>query len=179
MKRYHQSAWFQFALPRGERRLAKAGRTDLTGFQFALPRGERRLDYYYPLADDAVSIRAPARGATCKPRPDTRKYCVSIRAPARGATRCRRISALRGRVSIRAPARGATRRARAGHPSGAVSIRAPARGATRGRRRRRRRHLRFNSRSREGSDFLRRRAITRRCQFQFALPRGERPCVPT
>ena len=96
-------------------------------------RGDRRIarNLWHPHA--VVSIRAPARGATCIFLTAGRDGFVSIRAPARGATRqpeCD-VNAVH-LVSIRAPARGATvgehasRRATRGH----VSIRAPARGAT-------------------------------------------------
>ena len=122
-----------------------------------------------------------------------------------------------GFVSIRAPAWGATRYAKPAFANGKVSIRAPAWGATlttitlaidtgfqfalpRGERRlhaaRPRHSLRFNSRSRVGSDIERRTVGTRKAVsirapawgattarhpldagqvFQFALPRGERP----
>ena len=169
-------------------------------FQFALPRGERRLDYYYPLADDAVSIRAPARGATCKPRPDTRKYCVSIRAPARGATFC---------AAVQSPADASfNSRSREGSDHVAIftlikriSFNSRSReGSDCSNVKIKEKNMSFNSRSREGSDGAIRaagsaggvsiRAPARGAtplltawpctsKFQFALPRGERPCVPT
>ena len=103
---------------------------------------------------DAVSIHAPARGATAASHRHRRAGAsVSIHAPARGATSLRRRSGLDRMVSIHAPARGATLRAdcdaeprscfnprpRAGGdraltdraaPADRVSIHAPARGAT-------------------------------------------------
>ena len=55
---------------------------------------------------------------------------VSIHAPARGATAARWVDLLPRRVSIHAPARGATRRGHDGDHAETVSIHAPARGAT-------------------------------------------------
>ena len=55
---------FQFALPRGERRI-DPGFDRIPGkFQFALPRGERLRLLPAKLGAHHVSIRAPARGAT-------------------------------------------------------------------------------------------------------------------
>ena len=122
----------------------------------------------------AVSIRAPARGATL-PRLAADIFArVSIRAPARGATKSSAPpQSRRGRfnsrsregsddvideggfgqaVSIRAPARGATAYYSAVVGYVRVSIRAPARGAT-------------------VTGML---AVSDTCKFQFALPRGER-----
>ena len=125
--------------------------------------------------DRAISIRAPARGATLTlagcltivvfqsalPRGERLGvagfilYCVSIsiRAPARGATLNTRYPNMTIKIiSIRAPARGATRSGSFTDPHFCISIRAPARGAT-------------------GSAF----SAWIRCIFQSALPRGERP----
>ena len=101
---------------------------------------------------NVVSIRAPARGATCGGLPLGILTPVSIRAPARGATLLLLVGAVQAEVSIRAPARGATRapdshmcrlwgfnsRSREGSDSKAMLGMWPTR--------------RFNSRSREGSD---------------------------
>ena len=99
---------FRSALPRGERQLQAAiGMTERT-FRSALPRGERhvsrddvsrygrRFDPRSRAGSDEVDAIASDAGA------------VSIRAPARGATDVGRMSPRRRRVSIRAPARGAT-----------------------------------------------------------------------
>ncbi len=106
-------------------------------FQSTLPRGERPklIDFYNDYL--AVSIHAPARGATITMKLSAASIVVSIHAPARGATvplspslwsvskfqstlpRGERqhpgslISPLK-RVSIHAPARGATRAAERG-----------------------------------------------------------------
>ena len=144
-----------------------------------------------------VSIRAPARGATTRAIYKDTTCQVSIRAPARGATRVRATTTPSQKVSIRAPARGATKAQTLAAPQSRVSIRAPARGATRRRDQHPLQYARFNSRSREGSDWdaLPCRAICYRFNsrsregsdarifavvcanraFQFALPRGERP----
>ena len=55
---------FQFALPRGERLIAFLVLLDTPLFQFALPRGERPAFQSFLLQLLAVSIRAPAWGAT-------------------------------------------------------------------------------------------------------------------
>ena len=100
----------------------------------------------------AVSIHAPARGATIPTAKKRRRATVSIHAPARGATVPMGNSKLGKMVSIHAPARGATladyydrnrltfqfthprgvRRIleRNGIDTNDVSIHAPARGAT-------------------------------------------------
>ena len=105
-------------------------RTTYTLFQSTLPRGERHIPVPISIKPVAVSIHAPARGATWVVSPFARFVRVSIHAPARGATWAywQALSALR--VSIHAPARGATRPRR----RGCQSI------------------CRFNPRSRAGSD---------------------------
>ena len=126
--------------------------------------------------DEAVSIHAPARGATCfverKPRstqcfnPRAREgrdethrggcgiMTVSIHAPARGATRGARPRIDSGGVSIHAPARGATLFAVGRHDVTVVSIHAPARGATLSWRIGRGGGDSFNPRAREGRDLV-------------------------
>ena len=99
-----------------------------------------------------VSIRAPARGATSDLTPVAYRAPVSIRAPARGATHQLRDQFKITHVSIRAPARGATR---AHRWSSVVWVRFNSRsreGSDYGTHGRRRLPARFNSRSREGSD---------------------------
>ena len=80
----------------------------------------------------AVSIHAPARGATRARLPRRPVRTVSIHAPARGATAVRARVEPVERVSIHAPARGATAIC-----TGTVSSRA-----------------RFNSRARKGRDII-------------------------
>ena len=144
---------FQFALPRGERRKID-GRCSHGGqFQFALPRGERPVQVYLAVEDGAVSIRAPARGATIDHAALQFRHLVSIRAPARGATRRPGQHNHAARFQFALP-RGERRhrglsgagrsrfnsRSREGSdiprpvktPTSRVSIRAPARGATGG-----------------------------------------------
>ena len=58
--------------------------------------------------NSAVSIHAPARGATAFIFKAANAHYVSIHAPARGATSPERSHTRRCRVSIHAPARGAT-----------------------------------------------------------------------
>ena len=121
-------------------------------FQSTRPRGARRRCIGGLPVPCAVSIHAPARGATRRRVESDTGRRVSIHAPARGATRRRVESDTGRRVSIHAPARGATPnhghyerllRFQSTRPRGArqyapcafhefqtVSIHAPARGAT-------------------------------------------------
>jgi len=81
--------------------------------------------------DRAVSIHAPARGATYRFRRRQPRQYVSIHAPARGAT-CRfRHAHDQYRCFDPRPARGATTSGQVYQERRAVSIHAPARGATR------------------------------------------------
>ena len=187
---------FQFALPRGERHPAPhqhhfprrfnsrsregsdgclrlwMGR--FLGFQFALPRGERRKLQEARVRGNAVSIRAPARGATKAVADLVYRRTVSIRAPARGATRLDRDGDGIPCVSIRAPARGATGCGqRAGHRYIGFNSRSREGSDTRSTTRTPSKPG-FNSRSREGSDQGHSAYIRSLLLFQFALPRGER-----
>ena len=100
-------------------------------FQFTHPRGVRQLpDELHP-AVGAVSIHAPARGATGSRQGERAMAGVSIHAPARGATIVVVIQLVQLSVSIHAPARGATEDEEGGGRGDEVSIHAPARGATR------------------------------------------------
>ena len=132
----------------GRRKLKRAS----SQFQFALPRGERHLHVAKLIHRRLVSIRAPARGATCDNRLKFMQKQVSIRAPARGATTKKAGIACCTGFQFALP-RGERPRRRS-HPSGSarfqfalprgerprgavpiaitpdVSIRAPARGAT-------------------------------------------------
>ena len=80
----------------------------------------------------AVSIHAPAKGATTLFKESADKVIVSIHAPAKGATFLYFIAHLYGNVSIHAPAKGAT--CPIVHPLLPVMC--------------------FNPRSREGSDIM-------------------------
>ncbi len=141
---------FQFTPPHEGRRQPVAPLARREGFN-SRPRTRGDLPNRVTPSQAAVSIHAPARGATCRSGGPTSRWPVSIHAPARGATplpnapcgsrgfnsrpRTRGDPIIRRPahypiVSIHAPARGATphvHRAPARRP---VSIHAPARGAT-------------------------------------------------
>ena len=108
-----------------------------------------------PQAERAVSIHAPARGATDLRYLDAVLQSVSIHAPARGATVAGGALDLFGVVSIHAPARGATC---------TPSTRSPARGC-------------FNPRPRTGGDGSGIAHWLRVVWFQSTPPRGGR--LPT
>ncbi len=148
-------ARFQSTHPRGERRSNHQSPCVSSKFQSTLPRGERRATSFIFSAYPAISIHAPARGAT--------RVCIDQH--------------LRGVISIHAPARGATIRGRpGGYPhqdfnprsregsdcflllSGYVS-------------------KNFNPRSREGSDSFFHPTRSPVVRFQSTLPRGERLSV--
>ena len=122
-------------------------------FQSARPRGAR-LDLIAQLGRHAVvSIRAPARGATCCQWPAIRgmgRFNPRAREGRDPATSCASTARLRFQS---ARPRGA-RRCRRSRCQGCrrVSIRAPARGATGPPGARERGHSRFNPRAREGRD---------------------------
>ena len=100
--------WFQFALPRGERRGAVNDASNEAEFQFALPRGERLGGAALFDGDDLFQFALP-RGERPASRCGRWSWCgVSIRAPARGATQEQYYQKKALVVSIRAPARGAT-----------------------------------------------------------------------
>ena len=149
-----------------------------------------------PPPAQAISIRAPARGATDTGEGAAVDSPISIRAPARGATglisvisaciinfnpRSREGSDEEYRsgdetrsISIRAPARGATFNDFPEVPGIYISIRAPARGATSIYSSRLFILSNFNPRSREGSDTACSLLLIFSRLFQSALPRGER-----
>ena len=79
-----------------------------TRFQSTLPRRERPACGALGKLLQAISIHAPAKGATarCDPRPSL--WCISIHAPAKGATRIRQSAVRVTAISIHAPAKGAT-----------------------------------------------------------------------
>ena len=78
----------------------------------------------------AISIHAPARGATQKWPREAREGEISIHAPARGATAQRLEATQSTTISIHAPARGATAILKSTLTGILISIHAPARGAT-------------------------------------------------
>ncbi len=75
-------------------------------FQSTPPRGGRLGIKRTLITNPAVSIHAPARGATYCALVQVGQAGVSIHAPARGATAAASISASHGSVSIHAPAGG-------------------------------------------------------------------------
>ena len=99
-------------------------------FQSTHPHGVRRPVAVNPAVSDAVSIHAPARGATSIEDVIRIINGVSIHAPARGATQYCFLSFRQFLVSIHAPARGATSAIIEIDTRLVVSIHAPARGAT-------------------------------------------------
>ena len=120
-------------------------------FQFALPRGERRLVHGNRPAGAAVSIRAPARGAT-QSRCGIVLHGRCFNSRSREGSDFARVEISQyGEVSIRAPARGATHTHKRHFPAKLFQFALP-----RGERLQSwwcalsRRS--FNSRSREGSD---------------------------
>ena len=127
-------------------------------FQFALPRGERRRGYYLNIIKCyAVSIRAPARGATHFILPLAFLSFVSIRAPARGATfKCLRSKFHCWRFNSRS---------REGSDLRADCLAPPRRS--------------FNSRSREGSDSYAARGRCSSCGFNSRSREGsDKRCDP-
>ena len=77
-------------------------------FQFTLPHGERRHQVLFALRPGAVSIHAPAWGATAARPGLSAAARVSIHAPAWGATPALGHRRRWRHVSIHAPAWGAT-----------------------------------------------------------------------
>ena len=142
---------FQFTLPRGERPSGQWWARTAVGFQFTLPRGERLGVADADAAGAAVSIHAPAWGATwpVPSIPSTPGFQFTLPRGERPDTHAK--IALILRVSIHAPAWGATCDARMAHHELCVSIHAPAWGAT---------------------DYF--TSALPWPQFQFTLPRGER-----
>ena len=83
---FHFSVKFQSALPRRERQYGIRAVRPLAKFQSALPRRERRAEYVHTGYRGAISIRAPAKGATSAENGGKHFIRISIRAPAKGAT---------------------------------------------------------------------------------------------
>ena len=96
------------------------------------PRSREGSDYVVRLwcHEYAISIHAPARGATIYISGLIFVPVISIHAPARGATPAARRQAGRMSISIHAPARGATQHLVGQGSEQVISIHAPARGAT-------------------------------------------------
>ena len=121
------------------------------GFQSALPRGER-----LPLTRGMLQVHdfnpRSREGSDTIWSDIVSRTGISIRAPARGATTERSYLLDMDVISIRAPARGATRAISPGQLY----------------------CKHFNPRSREGSDAALPPAFPLPCEFQSALPRGER-----
>ena len=141
---------FRSTLPRGERRCTGRRAPPRCCFD---PRSRAGSDDAQVVARrrGAVSIHAPARGATDVDQVGALRVGVSIHAPARRATGWAGAVVKSTVVSIHAPARGATlRNGLVGGGTG-VSIHAPARGST-------------------AVDAAR----AARCLFRSTLPRGER-----
>ena len=112
-RRYHslkinEYARFQSTRPRGARQGQKITKCRLLQFQSTRPRGARQFRPDALSLSLAVSIHAPAWGATKTEQSNAEFSYVSIHAPAWGATRRLRKEALAGLVSIHAPAWGAT-----------------------------------------------------------------------
>ena len=127
-----------------------------TQFQSTLPRGERPPLRMVPTTEHAVSIHAPARGATAIFYLKTQAGWFQSTLPRGERPRCHETARQNAAVSIHAPARGATRASgRWKHSSRC-----------------------FNPRSRAGSDHT---DVLESCfmeGFQSPLPRGERHLLP-
>ena len=186
---------FQFTLPRGERLSSHSTSSAARWFQFTLPRGERPAVRPRHHPQPAVSIHAPAWGATFSAWSSERLVEVSIHAPAWGATyqedrarfaRAFQFTLPRGErpgcppPTIRSCCFNS--RSRVGSDMGAssgmrhlnVSIHAPAWGATRllaGPASKTRFQFTLPRGERHVSDLRN----TVGLMFQFTLPRGERP----
>ena len=122
-----------------------------------------------------ISIHAPARGATPAARRQAGRMSISIHAPARGATQTVSAESVHVAISIHAPARGATAfLAQVFQITGIISIHAPARGATR-------QQLspypsaQFQSTLPRGERLVPCGIVIKGTRFQSTLPRGERP----
>ena len=165
---------FQSTRPHGARLLLDAVILWSTRFQSTRPHGARPCVLRLLFSPDAVSIHAPARGATTPMIPGPGRAGVSIHAPARGATEPVSAAQDLAEVSIHAPARGATI-CRAASWSGSPSFNPRARTG-----RDRRAHAAvhhcssFNPRARTGRDSTDRRGASRGNLFQSTRPHGAR-----
>ena len=122
-------------------------------FQSTLPRRERRSVRVTCMCFSMFQSTLPRRERRDYPGPDAARSVFQSTLPRRERPASCKTPNRRRRVSIHAPAKGAT------------SPAAPAR----------RHQVRFNPRSREGSDDLRQRMTPLAKVFQSTLPRRERP----
>ena len=125
-------------------------------------------------SNNTISIRAPAKGATCSTYLCFGIFLISIRAPAKGATKVRFHSFKLCNISIRAPAKGATQALSSLRPYLPVFQSALPRRERRNFLVKTIFHQDFNPRSREGSDFFLPCTCVTFSIFQSALPRRER-----
>ena len=170
-----ETTLFQFALPRGERLCHRRVPRNHPTFQFALPRGERLDVGLAVFVDGFVSIRAPARGATCVPALKASSTCVSIRAPARGATP-ELCDLGAGRHGFNSRSREGSDTARRFEQSGMAGFNSRSReGSDIGQLRSLCDDRGFNSRSREGSDLC---MSTTRTRFQVSIRAPARGATP-
>ena len=121
-------------------------------FQSTLPRRERQEIISFIIKILAISIHAPAKGATKDKDDNYLANYISIHAPAKGATMLFMLEVRSYDISIHAPAKGATNQEIIYDNKVQISIHAPAKGATKDDRRLLQEREDFNPRSREGSD---------------------------
>ena len=116
--------------PRGGRRSPCVSPIRAEPFQSTPPRGGRRHDYTAFLNPAAISIHAPARGATSAAWFSSAASCYFNPRPREGGDFSRLTTTFRMIISIHAPARGATASFATKFTASTISIHAPARGAT-------------------------------------------------
>ena len=166
---------FQSTLPHGERRTASVRGRRSKRFQSTLPHGERPAIISGPPAAPAVSIHAPARGATRNDSAAPDHGCRFNPRSRTGSDVGQRLGLQGRRVSIHAPARGATRPTAS--RSGRIAFQST---LPHGERPASRPSLppgtSFNPRSRTGSDAAESVAASAAAMFQSTLPHGERRC---
>ena len=132
------------------------------------------------MANSAISIRAPARGATETVQAETLQALEFQSALPRGERQfLRPFFPSHQTISIRAPARGATDGASGNAPSTGISIRAPARGATIQQAINADTVAGFQSALPRGERLIFQSLLFTQIRFQSALPRGERPSNST
>ena len=166
---YTYCTTFQSTLPRGERHDTCFLTLLKFQFQSTLPRGERLGFVFLVPARIAISIHAPARGATATDQLSHNVCNISIHAPARGATVKHYSASCTIDISIHAPARGATHYCKETYKilcnfnprSREGSDLLPSLSFLR--------QFDFNPRSREGSDYSQR---TETCNFRHFNPRS-------
>ena len=99
-------------------------------FQSTLPRRERRRGRTTSLPFPAISIHAPAKGATKRGRLRTSAPFISIHAPAKGATNIYRFAIVKGTFQSTLPRRERLSIIPPDLYQSTISIHAPAKGAT-------------------------------------------------